>query len=133
MVAMSKTLFLKFANVTPDELAALHQRSEELLELLPHEPKERAMHYGHEPDWVRSSEFVKILSSKLNPEDKTYVVEVRINAAIECWISKTHQGGERGTKRLCLAPRVVLLHLLTAFEGLFPENIELLTLPDPKL
>lgn len=130
MVAMSKTLFLKFVNVTPDELAALHRRADELLTLLPREPPERAMHYGEKPPYVKSSEFVKILSSKLTPEDQTYVVEVRINAAIECKISKGHQGGEPGTKRLCLAPLLVLTHLLKAFEGLFPENIALLTLLD---
>lgn len=125
MINAPKTFYLKMMGVSPDEVAELHRRLATLPSLLPGEPPERCLGYGQHAPIIRT-DFTELLSSKLNKDDGSYTIEIRIDAAIGCYIGAADA---QGRDRLMLAPRVVLDHLLGSFDGLFPQNVELQRLP----
>jgi hypothetical protein len=120
MITNTKTLFLKIAGVTPDEIAVLHKNLAEKTGVTMSEKHVRIFRSFSSGSSKTDGplKFVEIIKSEVDPKTQLYTVEVRLNAAIACQHCGTN------AEHFLLAPRAALDQVIACFEGLLPPQEE---------
>lgn len=65
--------------------------------------------------------YMKVLSSVLDPDNRTYTVKVELIAEMDC-VDPRADRDDLNRDRLLRVPQAALLQVFSSFEGLFPEK-----------